>query len=40
MLALPAAQALARRPGVHVATDPHEITATLERLTSTDALVA
>jgi hypothetical protein len=40
LLALPSAQHLASRPGVHVTREPDDITARLERLTSTDALLA
>jgi DNA processing protein len=39
LLAQPWAQELAARPGVHVVDAPGEITATIERLNATDALV-
>lgn len=39
LLAQPWARALAERPGVHVFQGPHEVTATIERLHATDALV-
>ncbi|HEX4009044.1 MAG TPA: DNA-processing protein DprA [Solirubrobacteraceae bacterium] len=39
LLEQPWARELAKRPGVHVVREPGEITATLERLDATDALV-
>jgi DNA processing protein len=39
LLAQAWAQKLAQRPGVHIVDDPEQITATIERLNATDALV-